>query len=138
MLLAPWIRLTSSSLHRLRSPASRSFMTSSSPYKRDLIAVIGTTGVGKSQLAIELALALPGLRNSSQDGPKTAEVINADSMQVYEGLDIITNKVTVEEMKGVKHHLLGFLDRDTDYMVGDYQKDAMKKVRLHPRSTELS
>jgi hypothetical protein len=123
-----WIRRTSSHLIRLRSLASHSFMTSSAPPKRDLIAIIGTTGVGKSQLAIELALALPRLQLSVENAPTKAEVINADSMQVYEGLDIITNKVTVEEMKGVPHHLLGFVEREREYMVGDFQRDAIKKV----------
>lgn len=123
-----WIRPASSHLTCLRSLASHSFMTSAAPLKRDLIAVVGTTGVGKSQLAIELALALPRLQLSVQDAPTHAEVINADSMQVYEGLDIITNKVTVGEMKGVPHHLMGFVKREREYMVGDFQRDAIKKV----------
>lgn len=60
---------------------------------------------------------------------KKGEVINTDSMQVYAGLDIITNKATLEEMKGVEHHLMGFLRSDEEYRVGEFQKDALAKVR---------
>ena len=59
-----------------------------------VIVVAGPTTAGKSSLAIELALALDG------------EVVNADSMQLYRGMDIGTAKVTAAEMKGVPHHLL--------------------------------
>lgn len=86
------------------------------------------TGVGKSQLAIDLAVAL---RNN--DG-RRGEVVNADSMQVYRGLDIITNKATTEEMQGVPHHLMGFLDPGDDYRVDRFRKDAIQKVGLHARS----
>ena len=55
-----------------------------------LIVIFGPTGVGKSQLGIELAVKFNG------------EIISMDSMQVYKGLDILTNKVTEEEAKGVK------------------------------------
>jgi tRNA dimethylallyltransferase len=77
------------------------------------------TGVGKSQLAIELASALSG---------KQGEVINADSMQVYRGLDIITNKATQAEMKGVPHHLMDFLEPGQEYRVDRFRTDAMQKV----------
>lgn len=99
------------------------------PPKRDLVAVIGTTGVGKSQLAIDLALALPTMRVEGLSPPTQGEIINSDSMQVYRGLDVITNKATKEEMKGVPHHLMGFLSPDEEYQVGDFQRDALAKVR---------
>jgi hypothetical protein len=63
---------------------------------RTVVAVIGTTGVGKSNLAIALAESLKS-RNSE------GVVLSADSMQIYKGLDVITNKITKDEMKGVKH-----------------------------------
>lgn len=66
--------------------------------KLPIIVIIGATGCGKSKLAIELAKVFDG------------EVISADSMQVYKGLDIITNKVTIEEQQGVPHHLLDFVN----------------------------
>ncbi|KAI9352815.1 IPP transferase-domain-containing protein [Obelidium mucronatum] len=89
-----------------------------------VVAVLGTTGVGKSNLAIELALALNG------------EVINADSMQVYKGLDVITNKVTKEEQALVKHHLLDFVDPidQDDYSVLKFEKDALRVIAdIHSR-----
>lgn len=78
--------------------------------------MIGSTGVGKSQLSIDLAKALNG------------EVINGDSMQVYRGADIITNKVTKEEIGDIKHHLLGFLDPRQPYDVSAFTRDATEKV----------
>jgi len=77
--------------------ALRRVMTSlpNSPL-RTVAAVIGTTGVGKSNLAIALAESLKS-RNSE------GVVLSADSMQIYKGLDVITNKITKEEMKGVRH-----------------------------------
>jgi tRNA dimethylallyltransferase len=59
-----------------------------------VVTVLGPTTAGKSSLAIELALALDG------------EVVNADSMQLYRGMDIGTAKVTMAERRGVPHHLL--------------------------------
>lgn len=59
-----------------------------------VVAVVGPTATGKSDLAVDLALALGG------------EVVNADSMQLYAGMDVGTAKLTVEERRGVPHHLL--------------------------------
>ncbi len=99
---------------------------------RPLIAICGTTGVGKSKLAIELALALnhhqssPG--QSSFGGYTGARIINADAMQVYSGMDIITNKVPYEEQCGVEHLLMGFKKPGEQYVVGQWVKDAMHLV----------
>jgi tRNA dimethylallyltransferase len=65
---------------------------------RPVVAVIGTTGVGKSNLAIALAESLGSSSRYNQ-----GVVLSADSMQIYKGLDVITNKITKEEMNGVKH-----------------------------------
>ncbi|KAJ2842816.1 tRNA dimethylallyltransferase, mitochondrial, partial [Coemansia erecta] len=82
-----------------------------------------TTGVGKSQLAIELARAVNG------------EVINADAMQVYKGYDIITNKVTKEETLGVPHHLIGFVEPNKEYSVQRFEQDALQKIsEIHQRN----
>lgn len=86
---------------------------------RSVIQVIGTTGVGKSQLGIDLAKYLSG------------EIINSDSMQVYQGMDIITNKHPMEKRGGVPHHLLGFLKAGEEYRIGTYEKDATAIVRFH-------
>jgi len=85
---------------------------------RPVIAICGTTGVGKSKLAVELALRITG----------GAAVINADSMQVYDGLDILTNKLPREEMKGVPHLLMGFKKPGEQYVVGQWVEDATKAV----------
>ena len=74
-----------------------------------LIAVVGATAAGKSDLAVELALALGG------------EVINADSMQLYRGMDIGTAKLSLNERKGVPHHLLDVWDVTETASVAEYQ-----------------
>ncbi|WVF71306.1 hypothetical protein IAT40_006109 [Kwoniella sp. CBS 6097] len=85
-------------------------MSPSSPVKlRPIVAVIGTTGVGKSQLAVSLAQSLAftstaGSSTGNNAAPRyPAVVLSADSMQLYKGLDVITNKVTEEEKGGVEH-----------------------------------
>jgi tRNA dimethylallyltransferase len=75
-----------------------------------LIAVVGPTAAGKSDLAVELALALNG------------EVINADSMQLYRGMDIGTAKLTQAERRGVPHHLLDVWDVTKAASVAEYQE----------------
>ena len=74
-----------------------------------LIAVVGATAAGKSDLAVDLALAVGG------------EVINADSMQLYRGMDIGTAKLTVDERRGVPHHLLDVWDVTRTASVAEYQ-----------------
>lgn len=72
------------------------------PQKEKVVVVMGATGTGKSRLSIDLATRFP------------AEIVNSDKMQVYEGLDIVTNKITKEERCGVPHHLLGVVDPNKD------------------------
>ena len=81
-----------------------------------LIIICGPTATGKSDLAVELALALGG------------EIINADSMQLYQGMDIGTAKLPFAERKGIPHHLLDILSVDEDASVAAYQKIAREKV----------
>ena len=81
-----------------------------------ILAIVGPTGVGKTKLSIELAKHYNG------------EIINADSMQIYEGLDVGTAKIKKEEMEGIPHHLLSIKKVEEDYTVYDYQKDARKKI----------
>jgi tRNA dimethylallyltransferase len=91
---------------------------------RPLIAIFGTTGVGKSNLAIELALQL----SKQKSRWKGARIINADAMQVYAGLDVITNKVPEAERHGVEHLLMGFKQPGEQYVVGQWVKDAICAV----------
>ena len=81
-----------------------------------VIVIVGPTGVGKTKLSIELAKRLNG------------EIINADSTQVYIGMDIGTAKVKKEEKENIPHHLLDIKNIDEDYTVYDYQKDARKCI----------
>ena len=80
--------------------------------RQPVIAVVGPTGSGKSDLAVNLALALDG------------EVINADAMQFYRGMDIGTAKITTAERRGVPHHLLDTLDVTEEASVSDFQQQA--------------
>lgn len=97
---------------------------------RPLVAICGTTGVGKSKLAIELALALSQHdQHHRYGGYRGARIINADAMQVYAGIDVLTNKVPVEEQCGVEHLLMGFKCPGEQYVVGQWVKDAMQLVR---------
>jgi len=74
-----------------------------------LVAVVGATATGKSDLAVDLALALG------------AEVVNADSMQLYRGMDIGTAKLSMAERRGIPHHLLDVWDVTKTASVAEYQ-----------------
>nr|XP_033810295.1 tRNA dimethylallyltransferase isoform X2 [Geotrypetes seraphini] len=78
-----------------------------------LVVILGATGTGKSQLAAQLGQRLGG------------EIVSADSMQVYKGLDIITNKVNAEEERLCRHHMISFVDPlVTNYTVADFRNKA--------------
>lgn len=77
-----------------------------------LVVIAGPTGSGKTALSVELARRFDG------------EVVSGDSMQIYKQMEIATAKPTLEEMRGVPHHLVGFLDCSKPYSVADYVKQA--------------
>jgi tRNA dimethylallyltransferase len=77
-----------------------------------VIVIVGTTAVGKTDLSLEVAKAF------------NAEIINADSMQLYKGMDIGTAKLPVDQRQGITHHMLDVLDVTTTASVSDYQKSA--------------
>lgn len=81
-----------------------------------VIVICGATATGKSDLAVSLAKELNG------------EIINADSMQLYKGMDIGTAKLSVEERKGIPHHLLDVLNVTEDASVAWYQENARKLI----------
>jgi tRNA dimethylallyltransferase len=90
---------------------------------RPVIAVVGPTAVGKSELSLQLARALDG------------EVVNADSMQLYQGMDIGTAKLPVDERVGVQHHLLDIWPVSKAASVSEYQRLARTAVaEVHARS----
>lgn len=83
---------------------------------KNIIVIVGPTGVGKTKLSIELAKKL------------NAEIINADSMQVYKELNIGTAKITDEEKEKIPHYLFDIVKPTDMYTVYDYQKDARKVI----------
>ncbi|XP_063324329.1 tRNA dimethylallyltransferase [Pelmatolapia mariae] len=89
-----------------------------------LVVILGATGTGKSKLAIEIGKRLQG------------EIISADSMQVYQGLDIVTNKVTAEERNQCTHHMIGFVDPlVSTYTVVDFRNKAVALIDgMHKRN----
>ncbi len=81
-----------------------------------LLAAVGPTASGKTALAVELARRFGG------------EVISADSMQVYEGMDIATAKPSQEEQKGILHHLIGYVPAEEPYSLARYVEDARAAI----------
>ena len=81
-----------------------------------IIVIYGPTAIGKSDIAVELAKKID------------AEIISADSMQIYKEIDIGSAKITKEEMQGVVHHLIDFKDVDDSYSVYDFINDCNKKI----------
>jgi tRNA dimethylallyltransferase len=91
-----------------------------------LVVITGATATGKSALSIALAESID------------AEIINADSMQVYRGMDIGTAKITVDERQGIRHHMLDVLDVNQDSTVAWYQSDARAAIdEIHSRGKNV-
>lgn len=84
--------------------------------KKLLPVVVGSTASGKTSLSIELAIHFNG------------EIVSADSMQIYRGMDIATAKPTTEEKRGVTHHLIDILDTNEHFSVADYTKLANQAI----------
>ncbi len=76
--------------------------------KTKIIAIVGPTASGKTSLAVEVCKKIGG------------EVVSCDSMQIYKGMDIATAKPTFEEMQGIPHHLIGFVEPDEPFSVFKY------------------
>ncbi len=85
--------------------------------KPPAIVIAGPTASGKTALGIALALEIGG------------EIVSADSMQIYKGMDIATAKPSPEELNAVPHHLIGFLDRTKSFSVADYVRLADEKMK---------
>ncbi len=81
-----------------------------------LIFIVGATATGKSELSLQLAERLNG------------EIVNADSMQLYRGMDIGTAKLSPQERRGIPHHLIDVLDVNQDASVAEYQGWARSKI----------
>lgn len=83
---------------------------------RRLIAIVGPTASGKSAIGIEVALRLHG------------DIINCDSVQVYQGIQIATAKVPVAEQRGVPHHLIDFVSPHINYTAGDWARESLNTI----------
>lgn len=83
---------------------------------KKVIAIVGPTASGKTRLSIEIAKRIH------------SEIINGDSVQVYQGLDIGSAKIESHEMEGIKHHLLDIRDPQDTYSVFNFQKDARRLI----------
>nr|GMD13871.1 adenylate isopentenyltransferase 3, chloroplastic-like [Ipomoea batatas] len=86
------------------------------PEKGKVVVVLGVTGAGKSRLSIDLATRF------------TAEVVNSDKMQVYQGMDIVTNKITEEERNHVPHHLLGVIEPTKNFTATNFCNMASRTI----------
>jgi tRNA dimethylallyltransferase len=85
--------------------------------KKQVICIVGPTASGKTGLGVEVAKALNG------------EVISADSMQIYKGLDIGTAKVTEEEMQCIKHHLIDICEPKYNFSVANFKELCYDKIK---------
>lgn len=87
-------------------------MVQENSLKKKIIIICGPTASGKTNLAVECAKMID------------SEVVSADSMYIYKGLDIGTAKPTAEEMQGIKHHIIDVINANEDFSVSDYKKMA--------------
>ena len=82
-----------------------------------VVAVLGPTATGKSALALSIAERFGG------------EIINCDSTAVYRGFDIGTDKVSLDERRGIPHHLIDIADPTGEYTAAQYARDAAEAIR---------
>lgn len=85
--------------------------------KPKIVVIVGPTASGKTKLSIELAKRIDG------------EVVSCDSMQIYKEMDIGSAKPTIEEMQGIKHHLIDYISPEERYSVARYKQDAKKAIK---------
>lgn len=84
--------------------------------QKSIYAIVGPTASGKTEIGVELALRVRG------------EIINCDSVQIYKEIQIATAKPSVEEMRGVPHHLIDYVSPNVNYTAADWAKDATEKI----------
>ncbi len=107
--------------------------------KNKVIVILGQTATGKSDLAVKMALRLRSGRSGSEDPSgsmrsstqklRGAEIIPADSRQVYKKLNIGTGKITKSEMHGVPHYLINIVEPNRKFSVSQYKKLADRKIK---------
>ncbi len=86
-------------------------------HKSAIVFVVGPTAIGKTSLAVKLAKKIKG------------EIISCDSMQIYKGMDILSQAPSKREKKSARHHLVGILDPVKDYSVAHFRKRAVSVIR---------
>ncbi|HEX8846609.1 MAG TPA: tRNA (adenosine(37)-N6)-dimethylallyltransferase MiaA [Pyrinomonadaceae bacterium] len=91
-------------------------MNPSNSAQKPIIAVVGPTASGKSELGIEIALRFNG------------EIINCDSVQVYREIEIATAKVPLSQRRGVPHHLIDFVPPEVNYTAGEWAREATRQI----------
>ncbi len=84
--------------------------------KKPIYAIVGPTASGKTEIGVELALRIGG------------EIINCDSVQIYKEIQIATAKPSIEEMRGVPHHLIDYVSPNVNYTAADWAQDATEKI----------
>ena len=84
--------------------------------QKPIYAIVGPTASGKTEIGVELALRIGG------------EIINCDSVQIYKEIQIATAKPSIEEMRGVPHHLIDYVSPNVNYTAADWAKDATEKI----------
>ena len=85
--------------------------------KKPIYSIVGPTASGKTEIGVALAVYLGN-----------AEIINCDSVQIYQGIEIATAKPSTEEMRGVKHHLIDYVSPEINYTAAAWAKDASRKI----------
>lgn len=85
--------------------------------KKSIYSIVGPTASGKTEIGVALALRLGN-----------AEIINCDSVQIYQGIEIATAKPSTEEKRGVIHHLIDYVSPNVNYTAADWAKDATEKI----------
>ncbi|MEP7037074.1 MAG: tRNA (adenosine(37)-N6)-dimethylallyltransferase MiaA [Acidobacteriota bacterium] len=84
--------------------------------KQTIYAIVGPTASGKTEIGVELALKIGG------------EIINCDSVQIYKEIQVATAKPSTEEMRGIPHHLIGYVAPEINYTAADWADDAAAKI----------
>lgn len=104
---------------------------------KKLIVIVGPTASGKSDLALRLAKWLRSGQAVRKFGVSGAEIVSADSRQIYRGMDIGTAKPNKKEMAAIKHHLIDIRNPGQDYSVGQFKKDAVGAINRIIKSGKL-
>ncbi len=103
--------------------------------KQKIIAIVGQTASGKSDIAVNIALFIK--KNAKKFKTRGAEIISADSRQVYKHLNIGSNKITKKEMCGIKHHLLDVASPKKIFSASQYQKLSQKSINKIIRENKI-